>query len=55
MSVPVGDAMIGRVVNALGQPIDDRGPITTDRFIAMKGTIDEVLEANEKMKSAAAA
>ena len=27
MSVPVGDAMIGRVVNALGQPIDDRGPI----------------------------
>jgi F-type H+-transporting ATPase subunit alpha len=27
MSVPVGDAMIGRVVNALGQPIDNRGPI----------------------------
>jgi F-type H+-transporting ATPase subunit alpha len=27
MSVPVGEAMIGRVVNALGQPIDDRGPI----------------------------
>jgi F-type H+-transporting ATPase subunit alpha len=27
MSVPVGDAMIGRVVNALGQPIDDKGPI----------------------------
>ncbi len=25
--VPVGDAMLGRVVNALGQPIDDRGPI----------------------------
>ncbi|WP_047489698.1 F0F1 ATP synthase subunit alpha [Terriglobus sp. TAA 43] len=29
MSVPVGDAMIGRVVNALGQPIDDKGPIET--------------------------
>jgi F-type H+/Na+-transporting ATPase subunit alpha len=29
MSVPVGDAMVGRVVNALGQPIDDRGPIET--------------------------
>ena len=29
MSVPVGDAMIGRVVNALGQPIDDKGPIAT--------------------------
>jgi F-type H+/Na+-transporting ATPase subunit alpha len=27
MSVPVGEALIGRVVNALGQPIDDRGPI----------------------------
>ena len=29
LSVPVGDAMIGRVVNALGQPIDDKGPIQT--------------------------
>jgi len=32
MSVPVGDAMIGRVVNSLGQPIDDKGPINTDHF-----------------------
>jgi F-type H+-transporting ATPase subunit alpha len=32
MQVPVGDAMIGRVVNALGLPIDDRGPIMTDEF-----------------------
>src|SRR5579871_2885727 len=29
MSVPVGEALIGRVVNALGQPIDDKGPINT--------------------------
>ncbi|MGI6727003.1 MAG: F0F1 ATP synthase subunit alpha [Anaerovoracaceae bacterium] len=29
--VPVGDAMIGRVVNALGQPIDGKGPIKTDK------------------------
>jgi F-type H+-transporting ATPase subunit alpha len=29
LSVPVGDAMIGRVVNSLGQPIDDKGPIAT--------------------------
>ena len=29
LSVPVGDAMIGRVVNALGQPIDDKGPVAT--------------------------
>lgn len=32
MRVPVGDAMIGRVVDALGNPIDDRGPIITDEF-----------------------
>ncbi|HVG39286.1 MAG TPA: F0F1 ATP synthase subunit alpha, partial [Pyrinomonadaceae bacterium] len=32
MEVPVGDAMIGRVVNALGQPIDGAGPIITDEF-----------------------
>ncbi len=31
-SVPVGDAMIGRVVNALGEPIDDKGPIATTGF-----------------------
>src|SRR5438477_11843073 len=29
MEVPVGKAMVGRVVNALGQPIDDKGPIST--------------------------
>ncbi|MDO4647492.1 MAG: F0F1 ATP synthase subunit alpha [Eubacteriales bacterium] len=32
VSVPVGDAMIGRVVNALGQPIDGAGPIATEEF-----------------------
>lgn len=32
VEVPVGDAMIGRVVNALGQPLDGKGPIETDRF-----------------------
>ena len=31
-SVPVGDAMVGRVVNALGEPIDGRGPIATTGF-----------------------
>lgn len=29
--VPVGDAMIGRVINAIGQPIDGKGPINTDK------------------------
>ena len=31
-SVPVGDAMIGRVVNAIGQPIDGKGPIASERY-----------------------
>jgi F-type H+-transporting ATPase subunit alpha len=32
ISVPVGDEMLGRVVNALGQPIDGKGPLTTKQF-----------------------
>ncbi|MBR1910475.1 MAG: F0F1 ATP synthase subunit alpha, partial [Lachnospiraceae bacterium] len=32
VEVPVGDAMMGRVVNALGQPIDGKGPIQTDTY-----------------------
>ena len=32
VEVPVGDAMCGRVVNALGQPIDGKGPIQTTKF-----------------------
>ena len=36
MSVPVGQAMVGRVVNALGQPIDGKGPIATTSFNAIE-------------------
>ena len=36
MSVPVGEAMVGRVVNALGQPIDGKGPIETKQFNAIE-------------------
>ena len=32
VSVPVGDALLGRVVNALGQPVDGKGPINTDTY-----------------------
>jgi F-type H+-transporting ATPase subunit alpha len=32
VQVPVGDALLGRVVNPLGQPLDERGPIATDKF-----------------------
>src|SRR5256884_5585380 len=44
MSVPVGDAMIGRVVDALGQPIDDKGPISTSEFIALERLAPGVIE-----------
>src|ERR1700752_5544042 len=36
LSVPVGEAMIGRVVNTLGQPIDDKGPIITNDFLPVE-------------------
>ena len=32
VEVPVGDALLGRVVNSLGQPIDGKGPIATDKY-----------------------
>ncbi len=36
ISVPVGEAMLGRVVNALGQPIDGKGPIATTEFLPIE-------------------
>jgi len=36
MSVPVGEALIGRVVDALGAPIDDKGPIVTDQRLPIE-------------------
>src|SRR5215467_10226641 len=44
MSVPVGDAMIGRVVNSLGQAIDDKGPIATERFIPVERLAPGVID-----------
>ncbi len=32
VEVPVGDALLGRVVNSLGQPVDGKGPIVTDKY-----------------------
>ena len=43
-AVPVGDALIGRVVNALGQPIDGKGPIHTDRTRPVERIAHGVLE-----------
>src|SRR3954467_13182952 len=44
MSVPVGDAMIGRVVNSLGQPIDDKGPIATTSFLPVERIAPGVID-----------
>ena len=44
VSVPVGDAMIGRVVNALGQPIDGAGPIATDEYRAIESPAPGICE-----------
>jgi F-type H+/Na+-transporting ATPase subunit alpha len=44
MSVPVGEGLVGRVVNSLGQPIDDKGPIATDQFIALERLAPGVID-----------
>src|SRR6185437_10532402 len=44
MSIPVGEAMIGRVVNALGQPIDGKGPIATEQFNPIERIAPGVLD-----------
>jgi F-type H+-transporting ATPase subunit alpha len=44
MSVPVGEALIGRVVNALGQPIDDKGPILTDQTLPVERLAPGVID-----------
>jgi F-type H+-transporting ATPase subunit alpha len=43
-SVPVGNALIGRVVNALGQPLDDKGPIVTEKFRPIEGRAPNVVQ-----------
>jgi F-type H+-transporting ATPase subunit alpha len=44
MSVPVGDDLIGRVVNALGEPIDGKGPILTRNFNSIERIAPGVVE-----------
>ena len=44
VSVPVGEAMIGRVVNALGQPIDGAGPIDTQEYRAIESPAPGIID-----------
>ena len=42
--VPVGDALLGRVVNPLGQPLDGKGPIVTNKFRVIEGNAPGVVQ-----------
>lgn len=44
VEVPVGEALLGRVVNSLGQPIDGKGPINTDKFRPVEGHAPGVID-----------
>jgi F-type H+/Na+-transporting ATPase subunit alpha len=44
MSVPTGEGMIGRVVNALGQPVDGKGPITASKYIPIERIAPGVID-----------
>jgi F-type H+/Na+-transporting ATPase subunit alpha len=44
MSVPVGEAMVGRVINALGQPVDGKGPIATSDYNPIEAIAPGVVE-----------
>ena len=46
-SVPVGDGMLGRVVNALGEPIDEKGPIAADRERLIESPAPSVIDRRE--------
>src|SRR5574341_330933 len=46
-SVPVGDAMVGRVINALGQPVDGRGPIAASGFRPMERIAPGVVQRQD--------
>ena len=46
ISVPVGDELVGRVVNALGQPVDGKGPITSKTFSEIERLAPGVVDRN---------
>jgi F-type H+-transporting ATPase subunit alpha len=46
-SVPVGDALIGRVVNALGEPVDGKGPVRSERYLPVERIAPRVVERQD--------
>ena len=53
LSVPVGDVMLGRVVNALGQPIDGKGPINTDTYRRLEIQAPGIVARQSRARAAA--
>jgi F-type H+-transporting ATPase subunit alpha len=43
-SVPVGDALVGRVINPVGQPLDGKGPVVTDKYRPLEGRAPNVVQ-----------
>jgi F-type H+/Na+-transporting ATPase subunit alpha len=46
-SVPVGEGLIGRVVNALGEPVDGRGPVKAERYLPIERIAPRVIERQD--------
>lgn len=44
VDVPVGDSLLGRVIDALGQPLDDRGPVTAPRRLAVERPAPSIMD-----------
>jgi len=44
LSVPVGDSLVGRVVNAVGQPVDGKGPIAVEKYRLIEGRAPNVVQ-----------
>jgi F-type H+-transporting ATPase subunit alpha len=42
--VPVGDALVGRVVNSIGEPLDGKGPVVTDKYRLLEGLAPNVVQ-----------
>lgn len=42
--VPVGPETLGRIMNVIGEPIDERGPIVTDKFLSIHQDAPEFVE-----------
>jgi len=50
ISIPVGPATLGRIINVIGEPIDERGPVPTDKFAAIHAEAPPFVEMSVKQE-----